>query len=257
MAIITITSDWGNNSHYLASVKGNILRQIPGASIIDISHDIKAFNIEEAGFILRNSFSFFPEGSIHIIGINAEESEEISHVVVKHRGHFFIGSDNGIFSIIFREDVEEVYELTIPLENNSFTFSSRDRFIKAAKHIAEGSPLHELGPKKDSILQKILIEPVTEPDLIKGHVIYVDRYENLLTNISRELFNKIGKGRRFSIVFRSNKVDVLSDSYLEKNNGELLALFNSNNYLEIAINQGNAAGLLGLKEKSLIRIEFY
>jgi len=257
MSVITITSDWGTSNHYLASVKGAILSKLPDVRIVDISHEIKAFDLEETAFVLKNAYHFFPEGSIHLIGVQSEETKDIAHVVVKHNGHYFIGSDNGIFSFLFDEIPEIIYELDIPLESNSFTFSSRDRFVKAAAHLIKGGQIEKLGNKVNEINKKFLVEPVVEVDLIKGHVIYIDRYENLITNISKSLFNKVKGNSKFSIVFRRNTINKISDSYLEGNSGDILAIFNSNDYLEIAMNQGNAAGLLGLKLKSLIRIEFF
>src|SRR5512133_2364165 len=100
MAIITLTSDWGLRDHYTGSVKGAILRQLPDAVIVDISHSIQPHNLNQAAFIVRNSYRNFPEGTIHIIGVIEEASIESPHTLVVHDGHYFIGADNGIFSMI-------------------------------------------------------------------------------------------------------------------------------------------------------------
>ena len=101
MAIITLTSDWGLKDHYAGAVKGAILSKMPGARIVDISHQIPSFEIEQAAFVLKNAYSNFPKGSVHILGINTEESDKYAHTVVEVDGHFFIGTDNGIFSLLF------------------------------------------------------------------------------------------------------------------------------------------------------------
>lgn len=257
MPIITLTSDWGLKDHYLGAVKGKILTKIPNATIVDITHSIPSFEIEQAAFIIKNSYKNFPEGTIHIIGINTEESDKMPHTVVEVDKHFFIGTDNGIFSLIFDKQPDRIVELNIPQDSNFFTFSTRDRFINAAEHLAKGKAIEELGDVTDKIIEKILLKPVTDKNIIKGHVIYIDSYENIITNITEAFFKEFAAGRKFSILFRTYEITKISTSYTDVPTGEILALFDSNNHLEIAMNQGNAAGLLGLDYKDLVRIEFH
>src|SRR5512138_1750299 len=149
MAIITLTSDWGLRDHYIGSVKGAILRQHPEAVIVDISHLVEPFNLNQAAFIIRNSYRSFPKGTIHILGINEEASIETPHTLVLHEGHYFIGADNGIFSLIFDEKPEQILEIDVVQDSDYYTFPSRDVFAKVACHIAQGLPYEELGhPKK-------------------------------------------------------------------------------------------------------------
>lgn len=256
MAIITLTSDWGLKDHYAGAVKGVILTKMPEARIVDISHSIPSFEIEQAAFVVRNSYPNFPAGTIHILGINTEESEKFAHTAVEIDGQFFIGTDNGIFSLIFDRKPDKIVELTISQESDFFTFSSRDRFVKAAVHLATGGKIEELGNAKDNIIEKILLRPVHDSNVVKGHVMYIDSYENVITNITESFFKEARKNRKFSILFRSYEINRISRSYTDVAPGEILALFDSNGYLEIAMNQGNAAGLLGLEVKDMIRIEF-
>lgn len=256
MPIITLTSDWGLKDHYLASVKGKILDKNQGINIIDISHQISPFNIEHAAFVIKNSYLNFPEGTIHVIGVNTEESDKDTHVVIFHNKHYFIGTDNGIFSMIFEDQPEKIFELNIPQETDYFTFSARDRFVKAAIHLAEGKKMEELGTPLKKIQTKMLFKPVTETSLIKGMVIHVDGYENLITNITKDLFDKVGKGKRFTIQLRGVEIRSINQSYLDVPTGETVAVFASNGHLEIAINQGNASSLLGISMNDAIRIEF-
>ncbi|GAB4333585.1 MAG: SAM-dependent chlorinase/fluorinase [Bacteroidales bacterium] len=256
MAVITLTSDWGLKDPYLAEVKASILVRMPKVTLVDISHEIPPFQADQAAFIVRSTWHRFPKGTVHLIAVNTEETNDSEHCVLFYKGHFFIGNDNGIFSMIFDELPEKIHALTIPQESNYFTFSARDRFVQAAVHLAGGGPVEELGPPRQNINEKILLKPVTSEDLIKGHVIYIDRYENVITNISEQLFTEIQQKRRFKITFRSYSVDRIVQSYTEVPQGEILALFGSHGLLEIAMNQGNAAGLLGLDYKDMIRIEF-
>jgi len=257
MAIITLTSDWGLKDHYIGAVKGAIMRQLPGVTIVDICHTIPAFDLNQAAFIIRNFYHNFPEGTIHIIGVNTEAGIETPHTLIKHKGHFFIGADNGIFSLIFDEPPEMIIELDVIQDSNYFTFPTRDVFAKVACHIAAGKPLEELGRIKTKIMRKMAFQPVIQGDLIKGKVIYVDNYENVFTNITESLFRSTVKNRKFAITFRSPsyRITSISKSYQDVSEGEMLAIFSASGHLEIAINKGKASSLLGLKMDQSITVE--
>jgi len=257
MAIITLTSDWGLKDHYIGAVKGAIMRQLPGVTIVDISHTIPAFDLNQAAFIIRNFFRDFPEGTIHIIGVNTEAGIATPHTLIKHKGHFFIGADNGIFSLIFDEQPEMIIELDVIQDSDYFTFPTRDVFAKVACHIAAGKPIETLGRVKNKIMQKMAFQPVIEGDVIKGKVIYVDNYENVFTNITESLFKSAVKNRKFAITFRSPsyRITSISKSYQDVSEGEMLAIFSASGHLEIAINKGKASSLLGLKMDQSVIIE--
>ncbi len=256
MSIITLTSDWGHSDHYIGAVKGSILSLLPDVKIIDISHQIAPFNIDQAAFILKNCYKNFPKGTIHIIGVNTEESDKNPHTVVFIDDHYFIGTDNGIFSMIFDKPPKKIIELNIMLDSDYFTFSTRDRFVKAAIHLAEGKKIEDLGVERKKVNEKILFKPAVEKNIIKGIIIYIDSFENVITNITEQLFKKIGKGRKFSVLFRGESINKIHKSYNDVPVGEIVAIFGSNGHLEIAINQGNASGLLGLGINDTVMIEF-
>lgn len=262
MAIVTLTSDWGIKDHYLASVKGSLLKAIPNVNIIDISHDVPSFDIYQASFILKNCYKSFPANTIHIIAMNSESSIDNPHIIVRADNQYFIGSDNGIFSLIFLEKPSKIIEIEIIQDSDKFTFSSKDVFVKVAQHLSEGKPMEEIGFAKESLNKLMSFEPVIESDEthtnIIGKVIYIDRYENAIVNIRKELFDQIGKGRPFTISFNSfsNSIRRISQSYGDVSISDMVAIFDSNDLLELAINQGNAGSLLGLKLDSRIRISF-
>ncbi|NOR86587.1 MAG: hypothetical protein GQ527_03165 [Bacteroidales bacterium] len=257
MPVITLTTDWGSKDHYLASVKGSIISHLPQANIIDISHEIAPFDLNEASYILRNSWRNFPQGTIHIVGVNSEASLEHPHIVIKEDGQYFIGADNGIFSLIFDNIPQEIYEIDIIQSSSKFTFSTKDVFVQAALHISEGNALDQLGDQKSDLTKRMPFQPVTEPNVIKGKVIYIDRYENVVTNISESLFKEKTLKKKFSILLRAGKYKItkIHSSYSDTGEGELVALFGSDNLLEIAQNRGRAAGLLGLQIDEVVRIE--
>ncbi len=260
MAIVTLTTDWGLKDHYAASVKGSLLRQIPNIQIIDITHQIQPFNLREASYVLKSAFPSFPAGTIHLIGINTEASLEQPHIVAKCKGQYFVGSDNGIFSLVLGKEPMEIIEIDIIQDSDKFTFSTKDVFVKAAKHLAGGGKITDLGIPKQSVNELVTFEPTIEqtPEytIIVGKVIYLDRYENAITNISESLFNQYAKGHQFDIMFSSyqNELTQISKSYLDVHQGDPCALFDSNNLLEISICMGNAGSLLGLKVDQRVRI---
>ncbi len=258
MAIITFTSDWGTRDPYLAAVKGAILSKMANVSIVDISHEIDPFDLNQASFVLRNSFRSFPKGTVHVVAINTEADLEKPHVAIRHQGHLFIGTDNGLFSLLFDEKPEEIYEIDIPQDSNYFTFPARDVFAKAAVHLAKGGEMAELGDPLVSLVEKVAFRPVVSGDAIIGKVIYVDRYENLFTNITEELFKRENRNRPFHIEFSVSRYRLrqINHSYGDVPEGELVALFSTTGNLEIAINKGNAASLLGLGADDTIRIQF-
>lgn len=257
MPIITLTSDWGLKDHYLASVKGAFLRSIPGISIVDISHQIPPFDLNQASYILKSAYKNFPEGTIHVVGVNTEASIKMPHVLIKYKNHLFIGADNGIFSLMFDEKPELIIELDIIQTSNRFSFSTKDVFIQVCMHLVEGNDIMQLGEKREELTSKMSFKPVIESNLIKGKVIYIDEYQNVITNITEKLFLDVVKGRKFKILLRAGNYEItsISHSYMDVSEGELLALFDSEDLLEIAINKGKASGLLGIGIDDAVRIE--
>lgn len=259
MAIITLTTDLGTKDHYVGVLKGSILTQHPEATIVDISHEIPHYNILKGAFILKNAYSSFPKGSIHIIGVCPEIDEETKQLAILYDGHYFIGADNGIFSLIFEEKPQQIVSLEFSVNEEDLTFPTKGIAVKAACHLAKGGTIEMIGKKETEILEKSLFRAVSIDNVLKGMVIHIDHYGNLITNIEKSFFNTFGQNRNFNIEFRHGDYDIdeISQSYQEVPRGEKLALFSSSNLLEIAINQGNASQLLGIHESDIIRIEFY
>lgn len=256
MAIITLTTDLGLKDYYVSTIKGAIYSQLPEVTIVDISHDIQPFDISQASFIIKNSYPSFPAGTVHIIGVNAQPESNTPFVAVQAGGHFFVGADNGIFSLLFDIHPEKVVQLNIKGEKEFQTFPVRDVFVKAACHIARGGTLEVIGTLKNELTQRMLFKPHITANSIRGMVTYIDSYENVICNISQPLFREIGRGRAFGITMRTNSVDMIFENYNDVADGEIIAMFNSTGFLEIAINKGKASSLLNLKLGDTISIEF-
>jgi S-adenosyl-L-methionine hydrolase (adenosine-forming) len=264
MAIITLTTDMGLKDHYVAAVKGALLTQQPGVLIVDITHQIKPFDNAGAAFTLGNVWAEFPKGTIHIIGVNPEADAKVPHLVVVHEGHYFIGADTGIFSLLFDKKPLEAFELTLKLDADHRSFPVKNVFVKVACHLARGGTPDVIGRRVAGIRGMIGFQPATDPSSIRGKVVHVDGYGNLVTNITRKLFDDIGKGRVFQIAFASKEdaINRLHGTYTDVPDGEKVAFFGSTGLLEIAVNKGaeghggGAARLFGAREGSSVRVEF-
>lgn len=258
MGIITLTTDLGNTDFYQAALKGSLLSLYPDVRIVDISHSVPPFDIQHAAYVLRNAYPYFPPKTVHLIGIDSVFNDDTRFIAVRYRDHYFVGSDNGVFSLMFEGSPDEIVELNIMQDLRYLHFPLTDIFSKAACHLAQGGSLTEIGEPIDQVVDRTLIQPVVEKNTLRGSVVYVDSFGNVISNISKELFNSVQKGRDFIVYFKRNEtINQLSWHYNEVPEGEKLCLFGISNYLEIAINKGNASGLLGLKPGDIIRIEFF
>ena len=257
MAIITLTSDWGHRDHYIAAVKGRLLSLIPGAVIVDISHEIETFNTGHAAYVLRNAFPAFPPGTIHIIGVNSIAGVTTPHTLLRYQGQWFIGADNGIFSLLGKDQPEEIWEIDIPSETDYFTFPSRDTFPRVAAALAEGKSPSELGTPKTEIRKLLPFEPIVTPTEIRGKIIHIDHYHNAITNISEELFRSFVKGGKFELTVKGSNeaITSISKSYDDEPEGEKVALFNSSGYLQIAMVMGSGCSLFGYKTDDPVMVE--
>ncbi|MFC2104545.1 S-adenosyl-l-methionine hydroxide adenosyltransferase family protein [Bacteroidota bacterium] len=255
MPVITLTTDWNNEDFYLGAVKGAIYSNCIDATVVDITHQIKPFNIYQAAFILKNSYNFYPKGSVHIIGVKTEAYANQQFLAAEFEGRYFLGTDNGIFSLLFKDE-DAVKFVLLNYEKSSFPVL--DVFSKVACKLIEGEEFDSLGNKVEEIERRIPLRATIDESSISGSIVYIDSFQNAITNVSNDLFKRIGKERPFKIYVQSNHyvISKINKTYQETSIGELLAIFNSLNLLEIAINGGNAAELLNLDTNSTIRIKF-
>jgi len=258
MSVITLLTDLGNRDPYLAMAKGRILSGIQGANIVDVSHDPTVTSDEMIGsFMLRNVVPQFPKGSVHIISINTTLDFGSRFVAFEHKGHTFIGADRGIFYMCMAEHPDKVYDITGYYKGFS-TFALMDIFIPVAIELKNGKKLEEMGLTEIKLVEKTMFYPTVEPNRIVGSILYIDTYGNLVTNVSRNLFEKIRNGRKFRIYVRSATYSVskISNNYNEVIEGEMVALLNYSGLIEIAMHNANCAKMLGVEVRSSMVVEF-
>jgi len=275
MSIITLTTDFGTKDHFVGAVKGTIYSELPNARIVDISHHISPFNITETAYILKNAYKSFPEGSIHIIGVDSELNEENKHIALILDNHYFICPDNGVISLLASEiKPEKIVEINIH-DRIETSFPVLDVFVKVACHIARGGTLEVIGKTILNFKQLVELQPSVSSDssTIYGNIIYVDNYGNSISNISKKLFQEIGKGRDFEVIANKYSFKKINTKYSDiidfsvskeqrQKDGTRLAIFNTANYLEIAMFRSNlntvggASSLLGLNYRDVITVKF-
>ena len=255
--IVTLLTDFGTKDYYAGALKGAILSHCDSANIIDISHNIEPFNITEAAFVLLNAYSKFPTGTIHVVSVNDMDERESRFIVVKYQEHYFLGLDNGLFSLVF-DRPDEIFELYNFSENGSFaSYSVDDIFAKTIAQIDSNVDLAKVGTQIQSLYTRTNLIPVVQDSLIRGSVIYIDSFKNVILNVKRDLFDEIRRERNFVISFKRNeRIQEISVSYHDVPEGEKLCIFNSNDFMEIAINSGKASSLLGLNLGDIVQIEF-
>lgn len=275
MSIITLTTDFGTKDHFVGAVKGAIYSELPEAKIVDITHHISPFNITETAYILKNSYKSFPKGTIHIIGVDSELSEDNKHIALELDGHYFVCPDNGLICMITKDiKPTKIVEINIHDRIES-SFPVLDVFVQVACFISRGGNLTVIGKEISSYKEMTEIQPSVndEQTIISGGVVYIDNYGNIISNISRKLFNEVGKGRDFRVsaarytftkIFNKyNEIVDVNAQDIRQFDGTRLAIFNSAGYLEIAIYRSNlqtvggASTLLGLEYRDTVTIEFF
>lgn len=250
-AIITLTTDFGTKDHYVGAMKGVILGINPDVSVIDITHEIGKYNVTEAALKLSNFYSYFPRGTVHVVVVDPGVGGPRKPLALESDGHYFIGPDNGVFSLILkRDETAGVFEIANPdymLESVSGTFHGRDIFAPASAHISLGARPEDMG---SAVYDTVLLD-YPEPELsggeIRGKVIYADSFGNLVTNIPSKL---IARGSK--VIVGRFTIDRVSNTYADVREGELVALAGSSGLLEISVNQGSASEVVNIEKPEVI-----
>jgi S-adenosylmethionine hydrolase len=252
MALVTITSDLGTRDFYLAALKGALLTNGVTATIIDITHGIKPFDIKEAAYTVRNVYNRFPKGTIHIVHVNSGEGNNKLLVAV-YEGHYFITFDNGFLSLAFEKTPHQTYQVNDELlENNTLLFE--DAIGKVVNLLLKEFSPEDFAHLAVETINYRLLQPITSPGSIRGTVIYIDRFGNAVVNITRAMFNQFIGDKRFSVLANVGSTKIICQNYSEVDEGDMVCIFNGAGYLEIAINKGKAENLLGLKIDSPVLV---
>ncbi|MCY3998607.1 MAG: SAM-dependent chlorinase/fluorinase [Flavobacteriaceae bacterium] len=274
MNIITLTTDFGTKNYWLSAIKTKIIQAVPHVSIIDISHDISPYNYLECAYVLKSCIPLHKPNTVHIIGFEASPKPDIPILIVQLHKQFFVVADNGLMGLITqKKEIEQIISVSKQMINQT-PFITLDTLTEIGIELVKGKSPTSLGTIVNQIDLLTPDQPIIDPlqSKIKGSIIYIDRYGNLVTNITQSIFRSVLNNQSFRIHARSFVIDKIFHSYSEcatKYNstrsplGSKFAIFNSNKLLEIGVYKGDpntvgsASSLYGLNYRDPITIEFF
>lgn len=258
--IITLTTDWGTQDFFVGMAKGRLLSHIPDARIVDIAHDIKAFDLSCASFVVKNACLNFPPGTIHIIDVNSSNGQHSDYVLVLFRQQYYLCTDNGLPSAAFGYDDVTAYKLRTP-DNYSSTFVAFDLFCEVANRIVSGADPSELGTLKPSLEKSTPLGYRVVNNDLQLLILYVDHYGNGYLNITKEEFDSIAAGRKFEFHFREYIADKILHEYAPIPNmsavkSHMRITVSATGHLQLSIPNDSAEQLLGVKFKAPVTVKF-
>jgi S-adenosylmethionine hydrolase len=260
MPVITLTTGWIDD-YYVAVLKGILLSALPSVQIIDLSHRTPPFNsgITHAAYMIKHCYTYYPKGTVHLISVASECSDATPFVAAPYDGQYFIGTDNGIFSLIFDSVPSKMVRIEKYTDAASPNYPALSVFAPAAIHLLTGGDIDELGSAYPECRRKGMALAVIEASSIVGGIVHINAFGNAVTNITREDFDRVGQGRPFEITLPStrNKITRINRYYRESSAGELVALFDLSGLLEISQNKGNIALMLQLQLHTPVMIKFF
>lgn len=259
MSVISLLTDFGQKDNFVGVIKGVILSINPNAKIVDICHEVKPHDILTGAFLLKSSFKYFPKGSLHLIVVDPGVGSQRKKLLVKTNDYFFIAPDNGVLSPALKEQsplkIIEITNKNYFLKPTSDTFHGRDIFAPTAAYLSKGEDFSKFGRPLSSF-KALELPPlkVTKRALI-GEIIYIDHFGNLISNIDKNTLIDFIQNKEFKICIKNKIINKLSHSYLEGIRREPLAIINSFNCLELAINSGSARDYLSVNKGTKIKVK--
>jgi S-adenosylmethionine hydrolase len=250
--IIALTTDFGLRDPYVAEMKAVILSICPNATIVDVSHQIEKFNIRMGAYVLASASPFFPDDTIHLAVVDPGVGTRRQPVLLQTKHRYFIGPDNGLLALAAENDgIKRIHRITnekLMLPRASNTFHGRDIFAPASAHLANGTPPAEFGPAVRKIVTPKFAKIIKRKDLIVGEVIHVDDFGNIITNLTENHLKSMQVKRNVRVELKNTRLRLkLGRTYQDVKPHRPLALIGSHNFLEISVNQGNAAGAFNIR----------
>lgn len=257
--VITLTTDFSLHDSYVGTMKGVILRIFPEARLVDISHHITPQDVLEASLVLGSGFRFFPPGTVHLAVVDPGVGGGRRPIMICGSEQYFVGPDNGTFSRILERDpearVHEIRESKFLLPSISDTFHGRDIFAPVAAYLARGVDPAEIGPITTEFRRLAVPVPTIWGDQIRGEVIHIDSFGNIVSNITRQQFRAAVGSQSFRILINGKVIDRLHRTYEEQERGRTLALFGSSDLLEIAVAEGRAERRIGAGKGDTVLVQ--
>jgi S-adenosylmethionine hydrolase len=255
MACITLTTDFGTGDWFVGTMKGVVLNLAPRTTVVDLTHDVAPGDIRAGAFALAASHAFFPRGTIHLAVVDPGVGSRRQAIAVRTSNYFFVGPDNGVLSwSLAKEKIKAIHAL----ENQNFflpqvssTFHGRDVFAPVAARLSRGLPIHKLGPRLTDFVRLEWPQPRRSRRHIEGEILYIDRFGNAITNVSSDILN--GLDGEPAILLKGRRLRI-SAFYQAVPPGRPVGVIGSSGFLEIAVNGGSAAKVLGLRVRMAVEV---
>jgi S-adenosyl-L-methionine hydrolase (adenosine-forming) len=257
--LITLTTDFGLSDPYVGIMKGVILGIAPHATIVDVTHGVPPQDVMAGALALEAAFSYFAKGTVHVVVVDPGVGSDRAAVAVETEAYFFVGPDNGIIptAIAGRQTIRKSVHLTnenYHIQPVSKTFHGRDMFAPAAAYLASSVPIHELGESLPSLAQILLPEPSQHGDRLEVHVVHVDHFGNLITDVREEYLVAFAAGRAVIVEVGEQRIDGLRETFADVGEGDFLAYVGSGGRLEIGMRNGNAAEALEVGRGAVLSV---
>jgi len=255
MQIVSLTTDFGTRDYYVAELKGILLTKNSQFNIVDISHEVNAYDIVQGAFFLKNVIGQFPAGSIHIVAVNNNYHRHSEYVCFKKNDQYFIGPNNGLFTLLFDQlQPAEVFRIS-PEQDSSLHYY--ELYAYATDYISRGLPIENIGPSVVETNEKLELRPVVTTNQIRATIIHIDVFNNVIINLRKDQFEKVRAGRSFELYYKQrDPITTLNNTYSDVAVGETVIFFNTAGFLEIAVNLGNASTTFNLNRNETIQINF-
>ncbi len=254
MAIITITSDFGLKDYYVARLKACLIRHYPLARLVDITHLIQPYDINHGAIVLGNCYYDFPPNTVHVISVDGTDFREEDYIFFRKDDYYFIGPNNGVFSIMFDKSPDAIYKVRLQKTEDLF-----ESVANIAAQMLRGVAFEDFGEaiSSEEFVQRLKLLPIINPDFISATVIHVDHFGNLFLNLKRDQFEKTRRGRNFALHFQVGApIRKIHQHYHDVPIGDVVCRFNDVDLLELAVNMGRAVDELDLGHEQSVQIEF-
>lgn len=257
MTFISLTTDYGCKDYYAAALRVKILERVQGkVEVVDLTHDIESFNIAQAAYQVESALTLFPAGSIHCVDVASGLNEHMRYVLLKFHGQYIVCCDNGLPQIVMEYGEADFFVEIADAWVQHPSFAALDIFPRVVEHLVNGLDPALLGTTVKP-QGGITLKPIVHNKMIRTSVIHIDTYENLVLNIRKNDFEHTANGRKFVIQLRrGTALNQMSTQYADVQPHDLAAFFNTSGYLEVALNQGNLAGINNIQIGDVVQIDF-
>ena len=258
--IVTLTTDWGTQGFFAGMAKGALMSLIPEVQVVDVTHGVEPFNVKAATFVVKHACTGFPPGTIHIIDVASNHTEEHPFVVVKARGQYYICCDNGLPSMALGDEIEDVCRIPVQ-ENGVYNFAAYTLFARVAAKIAAGASLSEIGPRHEALLQRPYVGWMPQGDGYRIYILFIDNYGNAYLGMSYKEFVELRQGRQFTMTVRDQEVTEVMASYYQQHaqsdpRRKLRLTVSATGMLELAVKESSFTQLMGLKANDSVLLRF-